>query len=368
MKIGILGTRGIPNRYGGFEQFAEQLSIALVEKGMEIFVYCPKNHEYKGKTWKGVHLIHKYCPGFLGPSLSQIVYDLFCILDSRHRGFDRIYQLGYTSSSIWYDLHPPFVAVITNMDGVEWERKKYGWFSRKFLKYAEKLAVLKSHELVVDSARIQKYLYVKFRAIVSYFPYWADIPDDDVISGKLPEGLEYGSYYLAVARFQPENNLEMIIRGYLKSGQEKPLVIIGNFKNRHGRYLRRKYACDRIIFYGPLYDKDILDNLRFNSKAYFHGHSAGGTNPSLVEAMAAEALVCAHDNQYNREVLRENAFYFKSEEDVTNLLKNAPDKYDHNDMILNNIRVVENKFSKKLIVERYISFFNNCTCSSQVNI
>jgi len=125
MKIGILGSRGIPNHYGGFEQFAGHLSTGLVKQGAEVWVYCSHDHPYTGESWNGVHLIHCYDPERSIGALGQFVYDFNCIRDSRKRDFDIILQLGYTSSSVWHRLLPEKPVVITNMDGLEWKRSKY---------------------------------------------------------------------------------------------------------------------------------------------------------------------------------------------------------------------------------------------------
>src|SRR5689334_13561602 len=146
MRIAILGTRGIPNSYGGFEQFAEYLSIGLIDKGHEVTVYNSHNHPYQGDSWKGVDIVHCYDPEHLIGTAGQFIYDLNCILDCRKKDFDIILQLGYTSSSVWLKrfLSKKKFTVTTNMDGHEWKRSKYSAKVKKFLLYAEKLAVQNS--------------------------------------------------------------------------------------------------------------------------------------------------------------------------------------------------------------------------------
>ena len=156
MKIAILGTRGVPNHYGGFEQFAEFFSVYLVEQGHEVCVYNSHNHPYQEKQFKGVNIIHQYDPEFKIGTAGQFIYDLNCILDSRKRNFDIILQLGYTSSSMWFFLLPKKATIITNMDGLEWKRTKYSKPIQKVLKFAEKLAVKSSDCLVSDSLGIKK--------------------------------------------------------------------------------------------------------------------------------------------------------------------------------------------------------------------
>ena len=161
MKIGILGTRGVPNHYGGFEQFAEFFSVFLAEKGHEVYVYNSHTHPYQEKEFKGVKLIHCHDPENKIGTIGQFIYDLNCILDARKKNFDIILQLGYTSSSVWFKLHPKNAVVITNMDGLEWKRTKYSKPVQQALKWAEKLAVKNSDFLIADSLGIQNYFLVQ---------------------------------------------------------------------------------------------------------------------------------------------------------------------------------------------------------------
>lgn len=150
LKIGILGTRGIPNNYGGFEHIAGYLAKGLVEKGHEVTVYNSHKHPYQHKLWNGVKIIHCYDTEYIIGIAGQFIYDLNCILDSRKRGYDIILMLGYTSSSVWGMSYPKDPIIITNMDGLEWNRTKFSRPVRSFLKYAEKLSVKFSDHHVVD--------------------------------------------------------------------------------------------------------------------------------------------------------------------------------------------------------------------------
>ena len=134
MKIGILGTRGIPNHYGGFEHFAEHLSKGLVERGHDVTVYNSHKHPYHEKEWNGIKITHCFDPEYILGGAGQFVYDLNCILDARKRNYDIILMLGYTSSSVWGKLYPKNSIVITNMDGLEWKRAKFSKPVQNFLK------------------------------------------------------------------------------------------------------------------------------------------------------------------------------------------------------------------------------------------
>src|SRR6266404_1982826 len=300
IKIGILGSRGIPNMYGGFEEFTEHLAEGLVQKGHKVFVYNSSLHPYKEKQWRGVNIIH--CKDWEDKieAAGQFIYDLNCINDARRRNYDVLLQLGYTSNSIWYWRWPEKSTNIVNMDGLEWKRTQYSKFTRQFIKMAEAWAAKHADQLIADSAAIQQHLLKMYNRQSTYIPYAADVFNDPDVSVLEKFGLKPHQYYLLIARMEPENNIEMIIKGYLDSTREHPVIIIGSVKNKFGKRWSKKYANNNIRFQDAIYDKNILNNLRFFSKLYFHGHSVGGTNPSLLEAMACQSNIAAHNNLFNK--------------------------------------------------------------------
>lgn len=357
MKIAIIGTRGIPNRYGGFEQFASYLAPGLIRRGHHVSVYNSSTNGYKGKLWNDVEIITKNDPEKIMGTASQFVYDLLCITDARKRKFDLILQLGYTSSSVWNFLFPRDTIVATSMDGLEWKRKKYNRMVQKFLQYAEKQVVKQSDVLIADATAMRKYLYKKYNKHnkydknIIYIPYGAIpfcTPDPAVLANF---HLKPFSYDLVIARLEPENNHEMIIKGYLAADTGRRLVIIGNTDNTYGKYLRKKYTCSSIIFKDSLYDMEMLNNLRYYSNIYFHGHSAGGTNPSLLEAMAAHCLIAAHNNIFNHEVLGKEAYYFKRDTDITDLLNKKLSKSDHVVFLKNNIEKIRSWYNWENVLD-----------------
>lgn len=357
MKVGILGCRGIPNQYGGFEQFAENLSVRLTDMGVDVWVYCSHNHPFTGGSWEGVNLIHCYDPEFKFGQAGQYIYDFNCISDSRQRKFDILLQLGYTSNSIWFRLLPQKPVIVTNMDGLEWKRKKYSRIIRNLLKYSEKLAVTSSHRLVSDSSVIKEYLLKEYQAESAYIPYGADVFEHPDISQVEGLDLEAGNYYLLIARFQPDNHIEEIIRGVLDAGTGIPLVVVGNNRNSYGRYLQKMYHGFDIQFQGAVFNKRLLDNLRHFTRIYFHGHSAGGTNPSLLEAMAAPARICAHDNLFNRSVLGGNALFFTTSGDIASHLQNRLSEEYWQPLLENNLVKINTEYRWERIAEEYYKLF-----------
>ena len=359
MRIAILGTRGIPNFHGGFEQFAEYLSEFLSGQGHVVAVYNSHTHPYKERMWRGVQIIHKKDPENKIGTAGQFIYDLNCILDSRRRNFDVILQLGYTSSSVWSWLLPRNPLIITNMDGLEWKRSKYSSAVRKFLKYAEKLAVRTSDYLIADSIGIQKYLQSEYKVSSTYIAYGAKLfikPSQKILE---IYGVAPYKYNMLIARLEPENNIETILDGVqLQNGMEDFLVI-GKHKTPYGRYLVEKYKqTTNIRFLGGIYDLDHLNNLRYYSGLYFHGHSVGGTNPSLLEAMASSALIVANDNIFNRSILGSDAFYFKTSNDVARCFKIKKTRYKT--FLDNNIEKIKNEYEWNIINWKYEAFMLKC--------
>jgi glycosyltransferase involved in cell wall biosynthesis len=361
MKIGIIGTRGIPNQYGGFEQFAEHFSTRMAERGHEVIVYTSHKHSYTAATYKNVRLVRCYDPEKVLGTVGQFIYDFNCIRDSRGQGFDVILQLGYTSSTIWSWLFPKSAILVTNMDGLEWSRAKYNKLTQYFLTHAEKWGVMYSDYLVADSRGIQDYLKGKFNADAVLVTYGAELfnatGEETGVMGRY--SLKSNEYDLLIARFEPENNIETVLNAYRDFGSRK-LVLVGNYDNTS--FGRRMYATyskhSHICFAGPIFDTTALNELRHHSRIYLHGHSAGGTNPSLLEAMGCGALICAHDNIFNRYVLGSDAYYFGDADSLRALLAKKLLKESHETFLANNKRKIQHDHNWDVITDTIESYFN----------
>ena len=360
MKIAILGTRGVPNYYGGFEQFAEFFSVYLVEQGHEVYCYNSHNHPFQEKNFKGVNIIHQHDPEYKYGTFGQFIYDYNCIMDSRKRDFDIILQLGYTSNSIWYFLLPKKPINIINMDGIEWKRSKYSRPVQQFLKFAERLAAKSGDYLVSDSLGIQQFLLKRYNKQSTYIAYGAhtfDAPNEEIIK---EYQVEKGNYNMIMARFEPENNLDMVLEGVALCEEKTTILVIGKHETKYGSYLKDKFKNHtNIKFMGALYNLDHLNNLRYFSNLYFHGHSVGGTNPSLLEAMASQALVIAHNNEFNKGILKENSYYFSNPVEVKNILKTIK-KNDNLRLVQNNFEAIEKEFNWNKINGQYLQLFEEC--------
>ena len=360
MKIAILGTRGIPNYYGGFEQFAEFFSVYLVEKGHEVYCYNSHNHKFQEKTFHGVNIIHQHDPEYKYGTFGQFIYDYNCIMDARTRHFDIILQLGYTSNSIWFFLLPKKPIIITNMDGIEWKRSKYSRPVQQFLKFAERLAAVSSDYLVSDSLGIQTFLKNRYKKDSTYIAYGAhpfDLPNENILN---EYSVERDHYMMIMARFEPENNLDMVLEGVSKTKDLTPILVIGNHETKYGSYLKNKYkAFEKIRFIGGIYNLTHLNNLRYFCKIYFHGHSVGGTNPSLLEAMASQAFIAAHQNDFNKGVLKNNALFFKSAQEVKEIVEKSK-KNNNLHFIKNNYQAIVEDFNWNKINGDYLQLFEKC--------
>lgn len=346
MKIAILGTRGIPNTYGGFEQFAEYLSVGLVERGHSVTVYNTSFHEYEEDDYEGVSIRKIYSPERQIGAAGNFVYDFLCLKDALKRNFDIIYELGYHSNApSYYLLKEDSPVIVTNMDGIEWKRSKWSSFTQKLIRKLEKVAVRKSDYLISDNPAIRDYYLKDFGKDSFYIPYGADVVygfDENILSryDVLPK-----KYFLLIARLEPENNIETILDGFVESGSNDPFLVVGNDKTKYGKLLRKKYEQQNIRFLGGIYEKDNLDNLRHFARIYFHGHAVGGTNPSLLEAMAAQAFIASHDNVFNRAVLGTDAHYFKNSENVCQIIRNSEDDVMKKICIKNNMEKIKNCYS-----------------------
>ena len=368
MKIAFISTRGIPNNYGGFEQFAEYISVGLAQRGHDVTVYSPHYHPYQGSEYKGVKIKHIYSPElWMGGSVGSFFYDYACLKDALKReDFDIIYEAGYTSIIPAYirfnvkNIKKPIFT--TNMDGLEYKRTKFNKWVQKFVFWEERMAVKYSHYLVADNLGIHDYYKEKYGKESKFLAYGATIHDHYNADYLKEYGLVGNSYFILVARLEPENNINMVIDGYLASNQygRKPLVVVGKTNTSYGKKLVAKYGNNlNIKFVGGIYDIDKLNSIRHFSYAYFHGHSVGGTNPSLLEAMASECFILSHNNVFNHSVLRDNAIYYQSTEDVTKLLNDIDNivyKYK-SDFTLDNLDIIRNEYSWEKLIDEHEKYF-----------
>jgi len=319
MKLALVSVRGIPNHYGGLEEFAENVSVRLVQRGHEVIVYSPSFHPYTGSEFKGVKIVRKWSPEKQIGAAANFIYDYLSLRDSLIKDCDAVLVCGYAAAAIWYYVLPiKKTLLITNIDGLEWKRAKWSRTVQKLFLWFESIALRKSDVIIADNPGIADYLLENFQLPSVGIAYGADIvinPDESILS---KFGLKKYDYNVIIGRLEPENNIEVILDGVAKSESKQAMHIFANDNTRYGRYLKDKYKemGDKIIFHGWTSGQHVLGNLRYFANLYFHGHSVGGTNPSLLEAMAGRAFIVAHNNPFNKYVLGEDALYFYTADDI----------------------------------------------------
>jgi len=318
-RVAILGCRGIPSQYGGFEIAAERIAEGLLRNGIDVTVACRSDQEYQDSSYNGLALdFIEHPSGVFG----TLVYDLWSIYRAIKRKDDVILMLGYGASPFFLLPRLFGVQLAVNMDGLEWKRSKWNWIARLYLRLAELIAAHTSCALVSDSTEIAKSLRSRLGARSVYIPYGTEL--DMVPDPALCEqfGLARRSYYIVVARLEPENSINEIVKGFLDSRTSKKLLIVGSTTPYFELNVKPSIVnSERVCLASPIYDRSMLYSLRSAAKAYLHGHTVGGTNPSLLDSMGAQNLILARDVPFNREVLGDCGYYFKDHRDLSNVLE-----------------------------------------------
>lgn len=328
--VAIIGTVGVPAEYGGFETLTDELIKYAQQKGVssEFAVYC------SGKASKGAT---DYCGArrrFISLSangVSSIPYDILSCLHAWWCGDKKLLILGVSGAPVLPLLRAfTSMKLITNVDGVEWKREKWNRFARLYLRFAEWLSVKFSHDVIADNEGIQDYLAETYGCDATVITYGGDHALRGVVA-ELPVILPE-RYAMSLCRIEPENNVSTILESFANS-TGLPLVFVGNWDaSPYGRELWQAYRdCDNITLLKPIYDENLLYTLRHKACLYIHGHSAGGTNPSLVEMMHFGVPVLAFDCVYNRHTTAGKALYFSSHQQLRDLVKNVLDEDDKSD-------------------------------------
>lgn len=345
----IIGSKGIPAKYGGFETFVEKLTEGQKNKEIKYHVSCladdSKEFEHNGARCFNIKVPN------IGPA-KAVYYDIEALKKSIN-----YIRVNNIRNSIVYILAcriGPFVGnykkelkrlggtLIVNPDGHEWKRAKWNKVIRQYWKISEKYMVKHADLLVCDSKNIEKYIkedYEQYNPKTTFIAYGADmekskLSDDDsnLLEWYKEKSITKKEYYLVVGRFVPENNYETMITEFMKSSTSKDFVLITNVeKNKFYEELRKKTSFDkdkRIKFVGTVYNQELLKKIRENAYGYLHGHEVGGTNPSLLEALATTDLNLLLDVGFNREVAEDGALYFKKESGNLAALINTLETYD----------------------------------------
>lgn len=328
-QVAIVGIQGVPAKYGGFETLVENIIGDNCCSEVRYTVFCSgKDYTTRMKTYKGAQL--KYIPLFHANGIQSTPYDILSMLRCL-RGYDTVIILG-VSGCVFLPVFRLLYRkqLIVNIDGLEHRRAKWGKFARWFLRTSEAMAVRYADVIIADNKGIQDYVWNTYHKKAELVAYGGDHAQRNVTEERQNEilrqyGIAPGNYAVSVCRIEPENNSHLILKAFATSG--KNLVFVGNWKrSEYSRQLKEEY-CGRknIQMVDSVYDLDILYALRNQCRCYIHGHSAGGTNPSLVEAMFFGKPILAYDVIYNRETTENEAHYFKTNEELVELLHDSPE-------------------------------------------
>ncbi|WP_276967908.1 DUF1972 domain-containing protein [Chryseobacterium sp.] len=354
-KVAIIGTVGLPAKYGGFETLAAHL-VEELSNTYDFTVYC-SSKKYSGKerckSWKGAHL--KYIP-LDANGIQSILYDTWSIIHSLFFS-DVLLILGVAGAWLL-----PFVKLFTNkkviisIDGIEWKRDKWSLPAKLYLWWAEKLAVKFSDIDISDNESIQDYTSLRYNTISRVIEYGADHTKINLMP--TPENIEeypflQDEYAVKVCRIEPENHVHTILEVFSEFPERK-LVMVGNWNNsQYGIELKRQYSdFENIYLLDPIYEQEIIDLIRGNASLYVHGHSAGGTNPSLVEAMFLGLPIISNGVSYNRTTTENQAYYFSNAEELKKIVAQLK-KEDLQNCAISMKRIAERRYTWKKIARKY---------------
>jgi len=355
-KISIIGTVGIPATYGGFETLVEYLTKYL-SNNYDITVFCSgRNYSKRLTSYNGAKLIYinLYANG-----LQSIFYDVISLIKSL-KFADTILTLG-VSGCISLPIIRLFSKkrIIVNIDGLEWKRDKWSPLVKKLLKLSEKLAVNYADVVISDNKVIQNYVKEFYGKQSVFIPYGADHVKKIVLTDDIRHKYSFlqSRYAFKVCRIEPENNIHLILDVFSEY-KKLNIVIIGNWLNsEYGRNLKTIYCNFKNIFLlDPIYDQSILNQLRSNCYIYIHGHSAGGTNPSLVEAMYLGLPIIAYGVSYNKETTKDKALYFNNKKDLLYIIENLND--NQLNIIANDMyKIAQENYTWDKIAKTYSQLF-----------
>jgi glycosyltransferase involved in cell wall biosynthesis len=316
--MAILGTRGIPARHGGFETFAQQLALHLRRRGWSVTVYCQGQPGSALATdeWHGIERVH--VPARIAGAAGTFDFDLRSAWHALKHRPGVVLTLGYNTALLSLLYRVNGIPNLINMDGIEWRRSKWPPLLRAWFYANERLGCRLGDHLIADHPAIAKHLATRVdpKKIVM-IPYGAAAVSSAPESPLAAYGVAPGRYALAVARFEPENSVLEIVNSWSRRRRGMKLVVVGRCTPETNEYHRRvaQATGPEVLLAGAVYDRGVLEALRFHCRLHVHGHRVGGTNPSLVEALGAGNAVLAHDNPFNRWVAGDGARYFMTTAD-----------------------------------------------------
>lgn len=355
MNIAILGTRGIPNRYGGYERLAELLALGLTERGHELTVYSPHNHSYQKPIWNGINIIHVEDSEYKLGSIGRFIYNYNCLKDVRAKNFDVIIQLDYTTLSAFGFLFPKTTRVISLIDGLSVKYAKHGKIMQGYLAFAERMAVKHSDLLVTDAISVKKHISKKYSKKAIYIPFGGEIQTKFETNILATYNLKVEGYDMLFSKLIPENKIEDILDGVVLADKNVPFLVVGNDVGSYALELKEKYKeFTNIKFLGAIYDVHHLNNLRHYANLCFHSNWAYSANLILFDTMASGGLIVANNNKVNKDLLGEDGYYFNDAYEVAkHLIKRKKSDNKAKEFIYNNTKKIAEKYNWKRVVDNY---------------
>ncbi|RHA43150.1 DUF1972 domain-containing protein [Cellulomonas rhizosphaerae] len=320
----MVGTRGVPARYGGFETAVEEVGRRLVDYGHHIRVYCRSGNAENAREYLGMELVT--LPALRSRTLETLSHTGISAAHLVLHRTDVAFMFNAANAPWLPLLRAARVPVATHVDGLEWRRSKWGPTGRRYYRAAETASVRLSDALIADAQGISDYYTSEFNAPTTLLTYGAPIIAEADLRKLREVGVHPRGYHLVVARFEPENHVELIVEGYVKSKATLPLLVVGSAPYADEYTAKISALSDgdpRVRLLGGVWDQDLLDALYAGSMTYLHGHSVGGTNPSLLRAIGAAAPAIAFDVTFNREVLGVDGVFFAAPSDVARLVERA---------------------------------------------
>lgn len=328
LSIALVGTRGVPARYGGFETCVEEVGRRLAARGHRVVVYCrTAGDAARPAEFLGMQLVHR--PAMHKRSLETLSHTALSVAHlARHR-VDAAIVFNAANAPFLPVMRAARIPVATHVDGLEWKRTKWSGAGQRYYKGVEKLSVHWSDALIADAAGIAEYYRETFGARTELIAYGAPRTVGTSTERLAELALDAGRFHLVVARFEPENHVLEIVQGYVASAASMPLVVVGSAPYSDEYTAAITAAADsRVRLLGGVWDAELLDQLYVGARTYLHGHSVGGTNPSLLRAIGAGTATTAFDVNFNREVLGDSGAYFSSPADVATHLERAESDED----------------------------------------
>lgn len=346
-KISVVGTVGLPACYGGWETLVDNL-VSSNEGGFDYTVYCSSgSYDKKIKNFKGAKLL--YLP-ISANGISSIFYDVISMIHTLFSRPNVIVILG-VSGCVFLPVMKLLTSsrVIVNVDGIEWKRDKWSNFAKSFLKFSEAMAVKYADIVVADNEGIKDYIQSEYGTKAEVIAYGGE----HALASNVSIDDYDGDFFFTVCRIEPENNVEMILDAFSNSSAN--YKVVGNWESsEYGLHLKEKFSVyDNIEIIDPVYDLNVLFEYRKNCKGYIHGHSVGGTNPSLVEIMHFSKQVFAFDCVYNRFTTENEALYFSTSQELKNLLSNG--SLSSNNEKLKEIAM--RRYTWQIVARQYESLF-----------